>query len=234
MQQYIYDHYDTDCLENVYIAGDGAPWITAGCHVLEKSKFVLDKFHLGKYINKATSHLLDSQEDAKELIYEAINNRDMGEVKRLLQKCSASAEAEGKKNEIHECIRYITNNWLGIMVRIDDGGTVWGCSAEGQISHVLSARESSRPMGWSKTGVHKMTQLRIETRNGTSLIDLMEYQQKQKKKKMQIEQQDELVREVKRKHSLSQEEVVRKEIPGLERKGMYWMRDLIYKRGTTA
>ena len=195
---------------------------------------MLDKFHLGKYINKATSHLLDSQEDAKELIYEAINNRDMGEVKRLLQKCSASAEAEGKKNEIHECIRYITNNWLGIMVRIDDGGAVWGCSAEGQISHVLSARESSRPMGWSKTGVHKMTQLRIETRNGTSLIDLMEYQQKQKKKKMQIEQQDKLVREVKRKHSLSQEEVVRKEIPGLERKGMYWMRDLIYKRGTTA
>lgn len=140
VQQYIYDHYDTDCLENVYIAGDGAPWITAGCHVLEKSKFVLDKFHLGKYINKATSHLLDSQEDAKELIYEAINNRDMGEVKRLLQKCSASAEAEGKKNEIHECIWYITNNWLGIMVRIDDGGAVWGCSAEGQISHVLDER----------------------------------------------------------------------------------------------
>ena len=116
--------------------------------------------------------------------------------------------------------------------RIWRTGAVWGCSAEGQISHVLSARESSRPMRWSKTGVHKMTQLRIETRNGTSLIDLMEYQQKNKK--IQIEQQDELVREVKRKHSLSHEEVVRKEIPGLERKGMYWMRDLIYKRGTTA
>ena len=38
------------------------------------------------------------------------------------------------------------------MVRIDDGGAVWGCSAEGHISHVLSARESSRPMGWSKKG----------------------------------------------------------------------------------
>ena len=218
MQQYIYDHYDTDCLENVYIAGDGAPWITAGCHVLEKSKFVLDKFHLGKYINKATSHLLDSQEDAKELIYEAINNRDMGEVKRLLQGCSASAEAEGKKNEIHECIRYITNNWLGIMVRIDDGGAVWGCSAEGQISHVLSARESSRPMGWSKTGVHKMTQLRIETRNGTSLIDLMEYQQKQKKKKMQIEQQDKLVREVKENTACRRKKLSEKKYRGWKEK----------------
>lgn len=40
-------------LENVYFAGDGAPWIVAGCQVLEKSKFVLDKYHLGKHINKA-------------------------------------------------------------------------------------------------------------------------------------------------------------------------------------
>ena len=38
--------------------------------------------------------------------------------------------------------------------------------------------KSEQKTGW---------QQRIETRNGTSLIDLMEYQQKQKKKKMQIE-----------------------------------------------
>ena len=31
VQQYIYDNYDTEYLENVYIAGDGAPWIVAGC-----------------------------------------------------------------------------------------------------------------------------------------------------------------------------------------------------------
>lgn len=43
VQQYIYDNYDTEYLENVYIAGDGAPWIVAGCRVLGKSKFVLDK-----------------------------------------------------------------------------------------------------------------------------------------------------------------------------------------------
>ena len=44
VQQYIYDNYDTEYLENVYIAGDGAPWIVAGCRVLEKSKFVLDQY----------------------------------------------------------------------------------------------------------------------------------------------------------------------------------------------
>ena len=234
VQQYIYDTYDTEYLENVYIAGDGAPWIVAGCQVLEKSKFVLDKFHLGKYINSATAHLLDSQEDAKELIYGAINEKNLGEVKRLLRKCMASAETEGKIKTIVDCEKYIENNWLGIMVRIDDGGAVWGCSAEGQISHVLSARETSRPMGWSKTGVHKMTQLRVETRNGTKIIDLMEYQQRKKQQKKRIEKQEELIKEIKKKHKLTNEEVVRKEIPGLETKQMTWMRDLIYKHGTTA
>ena len=92
VQQYIYDNYDTEYLENVYIAGDGAPWIVAGCKVLEKSKFVLDKYHLGKYIHKATTHLDDSQQAAKEFIYGAINERDFDGVMRLLQKCYASTD----------------------------------------------------------------------------------------------------------------------------------------------
>ena len=146
----------------------------------------------------------------------------------------ASAETEGKIKTIVDCEKYIENNWLGIMVRIDDGGAVWCCSAEGQISHVLSARESSRPMGWSKTGVHKMTKLRVETRNGTKIVDLMEYQQRKKQQKKRIEKQEELIKEIKKKHKLTNEEVVRKEIPGLETKQMTWMRDLIYKHGTTA
>ena len=43
---------------------------------IEKSKFVLDKYHLGKYIHTATTHLDDSQQAAKEFIYGAINERD--------------------------------------------------------------------------------------------------------------------------------------------------------------
>ena len=110
VQQYIYDNYDTEYLENVYIAGDGAPWIVAGCRVLEKSKFVLDKYHLGKYIHKATTHLDDNQQAAKEFIYGAINERDFDGVMRLLQKCYASTDQEYKKKEVTECTRYIKNN----------------------------------------------------------------------------------------------------------------------------
>ena len=231
VQQYIYDHYDTEYLETVYIAGDGAPWIVGGCHVLEKSKFVLDKFHLWKYIQKATNHLLDSTEDARELLYEAVGNKDLDEVGRLLRKCAASARTEGKQKDIEACWQYIRNNWLGIIVRYDDAGACWGCCAEGQVSHVLSARESSRPMGWSKRGADNISRLRIYTRNGGNITDLMEYRHKKEQEKKRIEKQDEMVKEVKKHHKLSGEESVRKEIPGLERKGMTWMRDLIYGRG---
>ena len=207
VQQYIYDNYDTEYLENVYIAGDGAPWIVSGCQVM------------------------DSTEDARELIYDAIREKDLEEVERLLRKCGANAVTPGKQKEIEACQKYIQNNWLGIIVRYDDAGADWGCSAEGQISHVLSARESSRPMGWSKLGVHKITQLRVFTRNGGKVTDLLEYQHKKEQKGKRIARQDELVREVKKSHKISGEEIVRKEIPGLERTSMTWMRDMIYGRG---
>ena len=131
VQQYIYDNYDTEYLENVYIAGEGAPWIVSGCQVLEKSKFVLDKFHLCKYISAATNHLLDSTEDARELIYAAIREKNLEEVQRLLRKCGASAVTSGKQKEIEACQKYIQNNWLGVIVLYDDAGADWGCSAEG-------------------------------------------------------------------------------------------------------
>ena len=234
VQQYIYDNYDTEYLENVYIAGDGAPWIVAGCRVLEKSKFVLDKYHLGKYIHKATTHLDDNQQAAKEFIYGAINERDFDGVMRLLQKCYASTDQEYKKKEVTECARYIKNNWLGIMVRIDDGGAVWGCSAEGHISHVLSARESSRPMGWSKKGVDRISRLRVLTRNEQKIIDLMEYQDKKQRKKNRIECEDQLIQDVQKRKSSRNEEVLRKAIPGLEKKQFSWMKSIINAGGTIA
>ena len=57
---------------------------------------------MGKYIHKATTHLDDSQQAAKEFIYGAINERDFDGVMRLLQKCYASTNQEYKKKEVTE------------------------------------------------------------------------------------------------------------------------------------
>lgn len=60
VSEYIGATYDLEYLEKIYIAGDGAAWIKAGCEVLEKAHFVLDKFHMEKYIQRSVVHLLDS------------------------------------------------------------------------------------------------------------------------------------------------------------------------------
>lgn len=42
--EWIYDAYDVDNLDTIYIHGDGASWIKKGMEVLPKSKPVLDKY----------------------------------------------------------------------------------------------------------------------------------------------------------------------------------------------
>jgi len=50
VQDHISEVYDTGYLERIHIAGDVASWIKSGTDVLYKSKFVLDKFYMMKYI----------------------------------------------------------------------------------------------------------------------------------------------------------------------------------------
>ena len=60
---------------------------------------------------------------------------------------------------------------------------VGGCSAEGHVSHVLSDRLSSRPMGWSQTGADRMSKLRCYERNygREKIIDLVRYSRERRK-----------------------------------------------------
>ncbi len=51
---WIYEAYDIDKIEAIYIHGDGASWIKKGLEILPKSKPVLDKYHLNKAIMNCT------------------------------------------------------------------------------------------------------------------------------------------------------------------------------------
>ena len=54
-------------------------------------------------------------------------------------------------------------------------------------------------MGWSKKGVDRISRLRVLTRNGQKIIDLMEYQDKKQRKKNRIECEDQLIQDVQKK-----------------------------------
>ena len=57
--------------------------------------------------------------------------------------------AERKSSEAVR--KYLLNNWDSAVRRMQDKN-VYGCSAEGHVSHMYSDRMSSRPMGWSEAG----------------------------------------------------------------------------------
>ena len=88
---------------------------------------------------------------------------------------SKSAESIEKGRE------YILNNWMPCKVRLLNRKKIPGCSAEGHVSHVLSSRMSSRPMGWSKEGAGQMGRLRAYYYNGGDMLELAQYQNQELK-----------------------------------------------------
>lgn len=179
VDRYIREHYEDDTLEKIYLHGDGASWIRNGTSYLPKAVFVLDSFHLHKYILTATSHLRDSSNDARSEIYQAIAKRSRKEAMEAFNHILTVTEEETKRKAVCDAKEYLFRNWAGIMAGRKDPENQTGCSAEGHVSHVFSDRMSSRPLGWSRKGVDSMTRLRIYRKNGGDMLKLVRYQKKE-------------------------------------------------------
>lgn len=182
---YIEEYYESDKIEKIYICGDGAPWIKKGIDMIgAKCRFILDKYHLNKYIVQATSHLGDSVNDAREKIYDAFSMEDKEEIKEIFRIIESVTESEAKRKTVEKSKRYILNHWKGIIIKNNDEDARLGCSAEGHISHVLSSRMSSRPLGWSKVGADKMSRLRVYKANGGNIYDLIMYKKEKEEREV--------------------------------------------------
>jgi len=163
---YIDKAYDMDTIEKIYLSGDGAPWIKNGLGWIKKSIYVMDRYHLSKYITQATAHMRYTTS----IMWEYINAKDKDRVKQLFKAIINTTEPETKRRAVQEARKYILRNWDGIMRQYEQDYT--GCSAEGHVSHILSSRLSSRPLGWSKTGVDQMSRLRVFVANGGEVYDM--------------------------------------------------------------
>ena len=227
VEKYIYNTYDPDVLERVYIAGDGAGWIKTGVDVIDKSRFVLDKFHIMKYINISTAHL-ENADEIKGILWECINGAHQERLKAQYKEILNVTDNPRKREEVEAAWKYFKNNWAGIEIRKEESGGVWGCCAEGQVSHILSSRLSSRPMGWSVLGCDQMAQMRAFKQNGGKVIDLLRYQEKEQEKQRRRQEQEELIRDLrKRQNGWKYSETLDAEIPGLEKQSLKWLKDMI-------
>ena len=121
---YIECTYKKEEIETAFIMGDGASYIKAGTEWIGKSVFVLDTFHLEKYINN-----LNYDEYLKTKLQEAIDQFDpisteniMNEaIKKIEQEIEEDKQLErntkrleNRLKKIKETKTYLMNQWQGI------------------------------------------------------------------------------------------------------------------------
>ena len=173
---YIDATYDTDKIKRVYINSDGGRWIKTGYRGLSDVTFVLDEFHLTKYIHKLTHHLKDSIFDAKSELHECIRFGTKEEFLEIAERLRWCTTSEKDLRRINEAASYIASNWTAAKYRLRKSDGVVGCSAEGHVYHVLSSRMSTLAMGWSRHGGSQMAHLREYYCNGGDMLELAKYQ----------------------------------------------------------
>jgi len=175
VEEYIKNHYDQEYLKKVYISGDGGGWIKSGVDHIYKGVFVADRFHLMKYINRVSNLEINKKktEKTKGRFYKYIYKNRLTAAKKFLTRIG---NRTGRSDITEDVAVYFENNWDALQKAFHDKN-VYGCSAEGHVSNVLSDRMSSRPMGWSEIGCDRMCKLRCFVRNNgrEKVVDLVKY-----------------------------------------------------------
>lgn len=179
VKEYIEETYDTDSLETIYFQSDGGGWMKKGMELLG-ADFVLDEFHLKKYVKRMVRSTGEPEREAEvnEWIKEG-KKKELEEWEK--EKAAVLEEKEGKKLE--NSYGYIKRNWKGVRNRVGKNAGVLGSSTESHVSHVISSRMSSRPMGWSKEGAKKLSFLRIYWKNGGKMEQLLSEERKCEEKR---------------------------------------------------
>ncbi len=181
---YIDQAYDYDKIEKIYLSGDGAGWIKTGVGLINRSTFVLDRYHLNKAVKVAGAHI----ENGERGLWRAIREEDKEYLKVVFDTILDGTESETKVEAVRKARTYIVNHWESLKYHYSEEYT--GCSAEGHISHIYSDRLSSRPLGWSRKGVDQMARLRVFTANGGSIYAITLKKKRERKKEERIEELD--------------------------------------------
>ena len=162
---YIDNTYEIEKVKNIFVLGDGANWIKTGLEWLPKSINVLDKFHLMKTVNgivgKENKENKLEKAEYKKRIYRSFYALNFEETKEIVYEILAEEMDLTVRERKGKLLRYILNNKEGITNLYKHQKELHGCSAEGHISHLYSARLSSRPLGWKIINVNNVSKLRL-------------------------------------------------------------------------
>ncbi len=190
---FIEEQYDTSKIKQLYLSGDGAHWIKKGLDYLPaRTKFVLDPFHVSQSLKRAAVGV----PQVFSTLHTWVKNDQLGYLEDYFDVRLADEQLSKSSRKLLTAQRtYLRRHWEAIQSQKDE--QYISCSAEGHVSHYLSARLSSRPMGWSNTGADHMAKLRMYILNDGSLTALIENKANKQRKERKIQQLD---RRVSSKH----------------------------------
>lgn len=201
---YIECTYKKEEIETIFVMGDGASYIKAGTEWIDKSVFVLDTFHLEKYINH-----LNYDEYLKTKLQEAIDQYDPISTESIMDEAIRKIEKEIKEDEelgrttkrlenrlkkIKETKTYLMNQWQGIEAHETYKEKLTGCCQEGQVHHTLSERLSTDAKVWSENGIDEMSQLRAFAQNGGNIYQKIVDISTEEKREKKIEELEKRIR----------------------------------------
>ena len=177
--EYIERKYDLSKIKRIYLNADGGSWIMSGKRRISGISYVLDEFHLKKYLRKITLRFPKKKEELEEELIKNICYGSKKEFEEKMEQLKKEASSNTGKRRIEEGKKYLLSNWTAARLRFLRKREICGSSTESHVSHILSARMSSRPMGWSKEGMSKMAQLRAYYYNHGDMLELVRYQKKE-------------------------------------------------------
>jgi len=143
----IESRYDIEGTQ-IYLHGDGAAWIGKGLEWVPRSIFVLDKYHKNKAIKQMTAGLDKVRRKLYDKeIREALYDENIWIFEKSVNElCEQFPE---RVEKIIDAAKYLWHFVEGISICKRDSRANNGGCTEPHVSHILSARLSSRPMAWS-------------------------------------------------------------------------------------
>ena len=166
--------YDMGRVKEVFIYGDGAPWIETSDVCFPGAVRVLDSYHYMKKMKALTAGEACGKFASSLRAAVARGDKDgFDAVCGCMADAIGKAMAPGKERDtklrsISGAANYLLDRWDAVMNMAHEGSI--GSCTEAMVSHVFSERFSRSPMGWSKPGIQKMAQIRVYQENGGKVL----------------------------------------------------------------
>lgn len=163
----IYNIYNFEEIEKIYLLSDSGAWILAGkgeLKLFSNNNVILNtcEFHVKEYINRLT-HSKPKRATLINCIYE---DEDKESFTKLADEIIASSKNKSYKTKQKN---YILNHWKSI---INMKHRLIKSSMESHISHYVANKFGSRPKGFSRKRIESYIKLEEYSLNGINIMNL--------------------------------------------------------------